>query len=391
MRLAIVSSEFPPGPGGIGTHAYQLASNLAADGWQVGVCTPQHYAEEHDITAWNELQPFSVHRLASRLPGPLRLPAGARQIRRAVRSLRPEVMLASGDRAIYAAALLAKTEKLPWLAVEHGRVPPAAEQWIKRWAFESANAIVGVSSYSLSRLLEGLGIESPRTEVIHNGADPSAFRVLPEEEGNHFRSDFGLEGKKLLVTVGNVTSRKGQDVVIRAMPRVIEKVPDAHYLIVGLPTLEAQFKRLAGELGVSAHVHFLGRLDDSNLLRCLNASDLFVMTSRHTALEFEGFGIAVIEAALCGKCAVVSDDSGLVEAIVDGETGLAVPMEDPDATAHAIVSLLGNDNLRARMATAAHRRAATEQTWAQKVRDYGNLLEQLAEGQTSRMAGRSSA
>lgn len=379
MRLSIITSEFPPGPGGIGTHAYQLARNLVAMGWEVQVCSPQHYGSKGEIDAFNSGQPFEVVRLSSPLPGPLRLVDGARRIDQALRSTCPDVVLASGDRAVYVTALLTPRHGLPWVAVEHGRVPPRLERAIKRWAFASADAVVGVSRYSLERLTGDLGIIGPLTEVIHNGADPTLFKRLPDDEGLRFRREFGFEGKRLLLTVGNVSDRKGQDVVIKALPRVLEKIPDAHYMAVGLPTLRPELERLAEKLGVGSHVHFLGRLDEQTLLRCMNACDLFVMTSRHTRQGFEGFGIAVIEAALCGKCAVVSTSSGLVEAIAEGETGLAVPPEDPQLTADALVQLLEDDALRNSMGSAARRRALEEQTWDRRSADYGRLFERLLE------------
>ena len=70
-------------------------------------------------------------------------------------------------------------------------------------------------------------------------------------------------------------------------------------------------------------MHFLGRLESESLVKYVNACDLFMMTSRHTSTgDFEGYGIAVVEAAFCGKPAVVSRNSGLAEAIVDGGPGL---------------------------------------------------------------------
>ena len=93
-------------------------------------------------------------------------------------------------------------------------------------------------------------------------------------------------------------------------------------------------------------------------MRRLNACDLFVMTSRNTADgDFEGYGIAVIEAALCGKPAVVSAGSGLGEAIVAGETGVLVREDDPPDTARAIAELLADPGTPAPRWVAARERA----------------------------------
>ena len=126
--------------------------------------------------------------------------------------------------------------------------------------------------------------------------------------------------------MGHVSERKGQEIVIRALPHVLAKLPDAHYAMIGLPTLRPKLTQLAKTLGVENRIHFLGKLGGDDLVRWLNCCDIFTMTSRMTQDgDCEGFGIAVVEAALCGRPAVVSAQSGLIEAIKDGVTGFAVP------------------------------------------------------------------
>jgi phosphatidylinositol alpha-1,6-mannosyltransferase len=219
--------------------------------------------------------------------------------------------------------------------------------------------------------------------VIPNGADEKRFRRLPVDEVAAYRTGLGLGDAQLLLTVGNVSERKGQDVVIRALPHILAQTPNTHYLIAGLPTRRPALEALAQKLGVLDHVHFLGRVSNQELPLLINACDLFVMTSRHTAGgDFEGYGIAVVEAAFCGLPAVVSAPSGLAEAIVDGETGIAVPQDDPEATAQAIIQLLQNGALRQQMGEAARRRALREQTWTQRAAAYDVLLRELL-GQTA--------
>jgi phosphatidylinositol alpha-1,6-mannosyltransferase len=163
---------------------------------------------------------------------------------------------------------------------------------------------------------------------------------------------------------------------------VLKRIPDAHYLMAGLPAIRPKLEALAGELGVHDRVHFLGRVDDAALLGAYNACDVFVMTSRHSAEgDFEGYGIAVVEAALCGKPAVVSNDSGLVEAVVAGETGFHAPIDDPKATAAALIELLQDRELRQRMGQAARARALLEQTWSRQADRYAEVLQPLAEKQ----------
>jgi len=183
---------------------------------------------------------------------------------------------------------------------------------------------------------------------------------------------------RLLLTVGRVDRRKGQDLVIRALPRIVSELPDVRYVVVGLPDRVAELQQLAGELGVEKNVFFLGRQPISALVGYYNACDLFVLTSRHTDDgDFEGYGIVVVEAALCGKCALVTGDCGLTEAVVDGLTGLVVPPEDPEAIASHVLRLLRDDELRRRLSKNALERARAEMSWRKRGGEYHDPFSSL--------------
>jgi len=377
MKLLLLSTEFPPGPGGIGTHAYQLAIGLVRRGWEVTVLTPQDYADEKEILSFNSSQPFTIVRLhhypTSLLEGMYRLAVLICWFHR----WSPDISVASGERAVWLMALASLWLKHPWVAVGHGTEFGTQSGWeshLTRWAFKKASAIVAVSQYTCRRIKK-MGICVPTIHVIPNGADAQRFHPLPADRIFNFRSQFVSKGGRILLTVGNVTERKGQDIVIRALPLILKSGIDVHYLLVGLPTLREKLEALARQLGVADRVHFLGRVDASTLVEAYNACDIFVMTSRHTHDgDFEGYGIAVVEAALCGKPAVVSGGSGLEEAVLDGETGLVVPQNDPAATASAIVKLLTDEELYSRLAKQARERALREQTWEQRVGEYHRIL-----------------
>lgn len=376
MRLLLAASEFPPGPGGIATQAYELARGLGVLGWQVGVMARQAYAEASEVESFRQEQPFPVWPLPGGGFAPFAAAAGEREAGRRIRQWRPRVLVATGDRMVYLTAWVARIWALPWVAIEHGRVPGGWERRLKRWALGQATAVAAVSRYTWQRMLE-LGVEPRQGRVIPNGADAGRFRVLPPEELAEVRRSLGFDGARLLITVGNVSHRKGQDVVIRALPRVLRRGPNAHYLVVGIPTEQERCQALARELGVDGQVHFLGRVEANRLVRLLNISDIFVMTSRHADHQFEGYGIAAVEAALCGLPAVVTAGSGLSEAVAAGETAMEAPEDDPGAVAEAILRLLEDETLRRRMGEAARQRALADQTWDRRIREYDELLRSL--------------
>ena len=381
MRLLIVSSEFPPGPGGIGSHAFGLASNLIRLNWKVSVATSQDYANEDEIRSFNESQPFPIVRFKALPFAPFEALYRWRVLARWTRVWKPDVLMATGDRAVLLTSAFARSRKIPCVAVGHGTefsLPTGWELALVRRAFTRAAAVACVSRYTRAQMIHA-GVRPKYEVVIPNGADANLFEILPESEVDRVREGLGaVAGGHILLTVGSVTHRKGQDTVIRALPHILKRVNKVHYLIAGMPVRTTEFRQLARDLKVSEHVHFLGHLTSERIVQLLNCCDLFVMTSKHTADgDFEGYGIAVIEAALCGKPAVVSNCSGLAEAISDGLTGLGVPEDDELATADAIVNLLEDRERRLAMGEAARLSAITQSTWERKAQEYDRLLREV--------------
>jgi len=372
--------EFPPGPGGLGSHAFQLAAGLGRLGWSVSVLTNQSYSSDGQIAEFNHSQPFRVHRLdwpwrrGERL---YRYWCGFRE-----RILRlPHVTVATGHRSAWLVADVMSPGARPWLAIGHGSEfgganPEYRARTVR--AFNKATAIACVSDFTRRQMLTA-GVSNREVTVIRNGADPSEFPPLPATRVRQFRELHSGQGSFCLLTVGAVTERKGQEVVIRALPLLLAAGLDVNYWIVGVPFERPRLAALAAELGVGERTHFLGAVPREDVNLAMRACDLFVMTSTHTGGgDVEGFGIAVVEAAVCGKAAVVSGGSGLSEAVEDGVTGVVVEQGSSLATAAGIESLLRDDTRRLAMERAARARAERDQTWAQKILEYSTLLEGLA-------------
>ncbi len=371
-RALLLSSEFPPGPGGIGQHAFQLARHLTRLGWELRVLAPQPYVPDADREAFNRQQPFAVATLPDREAGAAWLPSRLRMIHGAIRAHRPLLLIATGYRALLTAAAFSAAYRLPWVAVGHGteflgRSP--ANRRLTRRALESAAAVIAVSDYTAG--LIRAAARPRRLVVVPNAADGDRFR--PGLDTSALRRRWGVGGPVIL-TVGRVSERKAQDVVIRALPRILARHPDATYVMAGLPTLQPTYEALAHELGVAGRVRFAGLVADDDLPAAYNLADVFVLVSRRTAGgDVEGYGIVVQEAALCGAPAVVSRDCGLTEAIREGETGLSVPPDDPEATAEAILALLDDDDRRRAMGRRA-REWATTATWSERISQYDQVL-----------------
>lgn len=378
--IFIVSTEFAPGPGGIGSHAYQVAKELHNLGWEVTVFTEQANCPEEEIIAFNNSSPFKVNRLYP-------TPSVALLLKKFLKIFftaffrRPDLVMGTGKHGSWFAVLAGKLALVKTVVIGHGtefisEMSPRSRR-LNDWVYSSANGIVYVSHYT-RKLAENAGIKNRAPFVIHNGADGTAFYPLPADEIQAFKTSMGLLDKKVIITVGNVQPRKGHEFVIRALPQILKQVPNAHYYCIGPPSIKTQLEGIATELEVNNHVHFTGRILNTELIQWLNACDVFALTSVVTEYgDVEGFGIVIVEAALCKKPAVVTGDSGPGEAIIAGETGLGVGERNVDEIATAMVNLLSNDIRRKEMGEKAHTNARNNLTWSNVVKKYDTALKSL--------------
>lgn len=380
MRILLTAAEFPPGPGGIAAQALELAAGLARRSFEVTVVALQDYAGENQVRDFNSKQPFKVVRLRHMDPSILEGVYRWAVLRRELARSRADVLITSADRPTWLAPLLRVWTHRPHLAIGHGTEFGRRPDWelrLTRWSFQRASAVVCVSDYTRSRM-HALGICPACDRVIPNGADERRFYPMDTDAVRQLRVRTGDLEAEILLTVGRLCDRKGQDVVIRALPAVLKQRPRVHYMMAGLPEKEAELRKIADDTGVSAHIHFLGPVVADVLPAVYNACDVFVLTSRHAPDgSIEGYGIAAVEAALCGKPSVVTRGSGLQEAIEPGRTGLLVAEDSPEETGAALLELLGDREKRLRMGSAARARALSEQTWDARLEAYAQLLRDL--------------
>ncbi len=292
--------------------------------------------------------------------------------------LDPDVIIADSCWSGNITSLLARLLRIPVVMLAHGNelLQLRDKSWPKQYlSLKTADRIVAVSDYTKNLLL-GLGIPEERVEVIHPGSDPDIFYPLPADEVEKVKTRFRLSNKKILLTAGGLVSRKGQDMVIKALPTVLKEFPDVVYLMLGEGEDEKYFRNLATSLGVEENVRFFGVVRDWNRLRELyNACDIYIMASRLQVSEgsVENFGIAFVEANACGKPAIGGRSGGIPEAIIEGETGLLVDPENDEEIAGAIIRLLRNPNFAAELGRKGRLRVENELNWNQVGRIMGQI------------------
>jgi phosphatidylinositol alpha-1,6-mannosyltransferase len=253
---------------------------------------------------------------------------------------------------------------------------------LNRWAFGSARQVIAISQRT-RQLMVDADIPASKIVVVPCGADAGLF--YPGLQTDRLRARLGIGGSRVILTVGQLSERKAQDVVIRALPRVLQAHPHVVYVMVGLPTRRTELERLARDLGVGECLVFAGVVPTDELPYYYNLADLFVLPSRTARGQVEGYGIVAAEAALCSVPVVVSRDSGFAEAATDGESaspprwGLVTP-DDAFEMADVIVRLLGDDALSADMGGAGRRYILDTATWARRMERYRDILEREARG-----------
>lgn len=249
----------------------------------------------------------------------------------------------------------------------HGNEILDAEKsaWPKpRQSLQQAARVLAVSEFTAG-LVRRLGVEPERITVLHPGCDVERFRPLPassflrEQLLQHHSHD------RVILTVGNLVPRKGHDMVIKALPRILHGIPNAVYLVVGDGPYRGNLERLAVETGVRERVVFAGRRPNEQLAEIYALADVFAMPSRMQveSCDVEGFGLVYLEANACGKVVVAGRCGGAADAVVDGVSGLVVDPRSPEDIAESIGSVLASADLASRLGEQGRRRVLRDFTW----------------------------
>jgi phosphatidylinositol alpha-1,6-mannosyltransferase len=370
MKVLLCAAAYPPSVGGVQTLSVRIAKSLAERGHQVRVL-----ARGRRRGSEKESDPAKVIRVGWK---PLLWPKFAAQ----VFSDRPDVILLTHRADFLRPAIVARSLGIPFAVIVHGNEvygSPRKEKLIA--AMSKADAMITVSRYALKRM-QDLGLRAKRTEVITNGVAFESFDPL--ETGDKVRRRYGLEGKKVILSVGRLHPVKGFDSVIRALPKIIERVPETVYLIVGNGPGGIPLLSLAQDLGVEDRVVFAGEVSQDKLGRgedaCYQACDVFVMPSREDPVtgQVEAFGIAHLEAGACGKPVVGGLSGGTPEAVLDGESGLLVDPEQPGQIADAVIRILNSPELAQSLGEAGRRRAKAR-SWANVGAEYEKVLKEVSD------------
>ena len=398
LRTVIVTSNFPPVRGGSCVVYDRLARN--ANG-AIVVLAPQRdyrtHAElaghaEHDSAARYRVWRLPLLRPYEKAPGPGvgRSVADLRVMLRVLAMLawictvaRIDVVcigdLVYGGWLIWPVRLLLRRRVLVYIHGEEltGGGAGLSERMKGRF-LRAADGVVAVSGFARDAAIRLGGADPARVRVVLNGVDTELFHRRPPDPG--LRAQYGLAGKRVLLTVARLVERKGIDAVIRALPQMLSVEPEIHYLVVGDGPDRPRLERLIEATGMTGHVTLTGPVSDAALVLHYSIGDLFVMPNRALANgDNEGFGLVFLEANASGLAVVAGRAGGTADAVHDGRNGLLVDGTDIPAIAETVLRLLGDDALRDRMACTGEA-MARESGWERRVVDFQAAVASVCAG-----------
>ena len=217
-------------------------------------------------------------------------------------------------------------------------------QFFKWNSLRYAKGIIAVSDFT-KKLVE---IYNPNVKIIYNAVNLTEF--MPTPKSMDLIKKHNLSDKLVLLTISRLEDRKGHDVVIATLPRLIKMYPNIKYLIGGTGKEENKLKQLVSQGNLDDYVEFLGKVPSDQLLDYFNLCDIFVMPVRnmHDG-NTEGFGIVFLEANACGKPVIGGNVGGIPSAIQDGFNGFLIDANNEDALFNNVVKLLQDDSFRESM------------------------------------------
>lgn len=332
INIAIITSEFPPEPGGIGNHAYNLANQLTIHKFNISVIADQRLENIDEELDFDKMQPFNIVRIKLRK---IRLLMYINRVIHVFKAVsKKEIIIASGKFSLWSVALATFFYKKKNIAVIHGSEVNFKNIYLRKSidiSLKKFDKIIAVSNYTKS-LVDYLNINA--IEVIPNGFN------LPEDNNIERKA---IKGSPSLITVGSVTERKGQKNVILALPELLKVFPGIHYHVVGSPIEKEKYFELAKKLKVEKNITFYGTVSEKEKYRLVQGSTIFVMLSENTnSGDVEGFGIALLEANNLKIPVIGAKGCGIEDAIDNYKSGILIDTKNHQEFVIAIQSILSN-------------------------------------------------
>jgi phosphatidyl-myo-inositol dimannoside synthase len=374
--VLFVTNDFGPRAGGIETFVIGLIERRPF-GQTIVYTSAQNGSEEYD-KAWKS--DFGVTVIRDRAKILLPTPRVARNLARIIKE--SNILVAAFGAAAPLGLLSASMKRAgirKTVALTHGH----EVWWAKVFPFNLALRRIGTTVDSLTFL--GEFTQQAISHSLSKAAAAQMVKIAPGIDVDHFipqdasqlRRELKLENKRVIVSVGRLVHRKGQDHLIQSLPEILKSVPDAHVLMVGQGPYLSHLKKLVARHNVADHVSFIGRIQYAQLPQYICAGDVFAMPSRSRffGLEVEGLGIVYLEASACGLPVIAGSSGGAPDAVLNGVTGFVVDGQNNQEIAAAAIRLLRDLDQAKKMGTAGREWIIENWRWEIWSQRFNKLLQ----------------
>ena len=378
-RDLLITVDFPPMMGGLAVYLYNIWRRLPPE--ESVILAPQFEGDRQ----LDEKEPYRIYRRKYLAPQswlwniakPFLLLGYSFSLLRKerVRVIHCGTLLQVG----LATLILNWVYKVPYYLYVLGSEFQKYGHWIHlrvymKLVVRRATKVIAISEFSKEETIRHTGIDPKKIILVTPGVDCQTFRPCGKDP--ELARRYHLENKKVILTVSRLDIHKGHDKVIEAFPSILQKVPEAVYLIVGAGPTENSLKALARKHRLEEKVIFAGFVPDGELPAFYNLCDIFVLATletRHPVL-IEGFGIVFSEASACGKPVVAGRTGGAVEAVKDNVSGLLVNPFKIEEIAEAVIRILRDPRLASSLGSQGRQRVLEQFRWDQSAEKIEALM-----------------
>ena len=319
-KILLISTEFPPGPGGIGNHAWNLSRHLNNKVY-VDVLTVSDYADEHQCKYFDKKEKVKIYRFKRYPLSAITYFHRLLKIIKYIKYNNYSHCLLSGFFALSIGPVIKLiNNKMIIVGILHGSELIQNNPLLRYFlsvSLKCLRIVISVSKYTNSFIPIRLG-ENQSNYIIPNGVNKGLFNDIA-------KNNKIISGNPRLLTVGSLTDRKGQINLIKSLPKIQKKYPEVHYHCVGLPINKDDIIKQVNNLKMEKYVTIHGVIPNTELNNIYKQTDILIMLSQNKIKScIEGFGIAILEANLFGVPAVGSKNTGMEDAIIQNKTGVLV-------------------------------------------------------------------
>lgn len=361
-KTLFVTNDFGPRAGGIETFIIGLIERLPKS----SIIVYTSAQDDSDAYDANWLRDYGVEVIRDKAKILLPTPRVNRAVARIVKQREIKVIALGAAAPLgWMSSTLRKAGAERIVALTHGH----EVWWAKVFPFNLIMRRIGTTTDCLTYL--GEFTRAAISKALTTKSAAAMQKIAPGIDIEHFkpvdatalRQTLGLAEKKVIVSVGRLVHRKGQDFLIESMPQILKQVPDAHLLLVGQGPYREHLEKLVRKHSLQKAVSFIGRIQYTDLPGYICVGDIFAMPSRSrfAGLEVEGLGIVYLEASACGLPVIAGESGGAPDAVIEGVTGFVVDGTNTEQIAKKAIELLLDEKLRISMGSAG--RAWIEKEW----------------------------